>query len=210
MSNNDIRPLALGDLQAVMEVFESCFVEDEFYCRLFASEGIIGSDAVRAEIQKRFSPQIAHVLKHDLSYGAWIDDDLVAFIINFDYMKLVVEEPEWFKSMFYDGQVLPYERELHEPVRRAAVGRTLVFLLSIAVLPEFRRQHIASQLLDRTIRDNAGALLASDVSNTPSLNMYRRRGFFVRELEENYHFVLGPSIVTRLDAREHKGGSREC
>lgn len=195
MFSYNIKPLVSGDLQNVMEVFTTCFAEDEFYCKQFAEEGIVGHDEVCHTIHMRFTPQVEQVLKHNLSYGMYRDGELIAFILNFDYMRLLTSSPEWFHSMFHNGSILPYEHEMHAPIQRAAAGRGVVFLLSVAVLPEFRRKHIASHLLDRTISDNPDSLVASDVSNTASLGMYRKRCFFVRVLEENYHFVLGPNVV---------------
>ena len=199
MIDHVIRPLNTGDLQDVMEVFKVCFAGDEFYSKAFAEEGITGQFARQREMQKRFTPQIKHVLEFNLSYGSWVNDRLIAFMLNFDYERVVSQEPELFRSLFYDGDTLPFAEHLHRPIREACRMQGVMFMLSIGVLPEFRRQHVASSLLDTAMEKNPYVLIASDVSNTASLGMYKQRKFSVTWLDEDYHLVIGPGPIVGYD-----------
>lgn len=187
--------LTTKEIDEIMELYCACFVDDGFYRATFAEQGIVGDENVRAKMLSQFTPQILAVLECGASYGIRGDNgNLVAIMLNFGYQEMLKNNSSLFLSIFGENGELQHADDLHGTVQCYAKAHDIVYLLAVAVLPEYRRRHLASLLLDTTIMDNPGSLVVSDVSNVDSLGMYRKRGFIIKRLGPGYNLVIGPNL----------------
>lgn len=175
-----LKQLKRADEAAVLELFGVCFAEDTYYRRLYPDE---------AAMRRAFAGSIAYCLENGLSLGVFDGDKPVAFALLLDYGQTRREQPAIFDEIFgrAAGQPKSYEEALHQRIQ-ALDGRVL-YLLSLAVAPAFRRQGLAAGLVDRVLEACADSHLVTDVSNEASLPLYRCRNFRVETLQPGYFYA---------------------
>jgi len=170
-----------------MDLFVKCFADDHYYAGLFPDPL-----TRQEEMRSSFSKNIGLCLAHGHSLGLWKENSLIAFLIGFDYHKMLSEAEETFLSIFGGNpneiSSLPYYDAVH--VRIADMGCPVLFLLSIAVSPAYRRQGLASALVESLLSSRPGYGFAGDVSNPASLDIYRKRQFQIQEIDTDYFLIL--------------------
>lgn len=170
------------ELPQVVELFCTCFCEDHYYAKLFPD-----LTTRRKEMGNAFAPDILYCIQQQTCFGVYQGNDMIAFILSFDYGVTKKTNETVFKRVFsYDNSL--YNERLHTMVD-SLEGQT-IFCLSIAVNPAYRSQGIASSLLDYVMEKYSTSNFVADVSNTKSLNMYVKRNFTIEELAENYHLAI--------------------
>ena len=165
----------------VLALFCRCFSADPYYVKMFP-------DAATREnaMADAFSESVTWCLRQGMSMGVRQGSSLVAFILCLDYRRM---DRAAFRMIFSAGtEEVPYRQTFHDRVR--ALPGDIVYSLSIAVDPSFRRRGLASGLLDQVLRRYPHRHFVSDVSNTDSLSMYRTRDFQITELDKDYHLVI--------------------
>ena len=170
----------------VTNLFCKCFVNDHYYIEMFPQSQ---SERDRYEkMHSTFYDGINYCLKEGHCVGA-VDKSLIAYLLCFDYQKCI-ESPGSFCDVFgwNYSEALPYLHEVHDPIK-ALQGKTM-YVLSIAVLPEYRRQGIASKMLDHIIKANRDCNIVADVSNEKTLPMYEKRGFKITKIKDRYYLVI--------------------
>lgn len=191
-----IQVLTPQDLPAVMDLFCVAFREDAYYARLFPEER-----SREREMRNAFSGSIAFCVDQGYSVGVYGEGDrLIAFLIGFDYKNSQIKEERQFWKLFSgyaatDAE-LPYSEKLHARVN--AMEGDVLYLLSIAVSPEWQRRGLASALVEHMLRRYPDYSFAGDVSNKNSLGMYRKRRFDIQEIEPNY-FLVSHDKTTPID-----------
>lgn len=169
----DIVRLSVVDYDAVISLFLDCFEDDHYYVNLFPCERDL-----RAKLKALSSEPIMYCLESGMSYGAYVCDELVGFILCFDYSCL----SDVGREMIFGSD---------SPVHAHLTGLDkILFELSVAVCNKYRRRGIASKLVDVVLGIYSGWTMVSDVSNTASLPIYLNRGFSVIELEKDYNLVM--------------------
>lgn len=175
-----------GDLEKVLNLFCQCFLDDPFYTSSFPER-----ETRSSRMRQAFRESIAYCLSTGLSLGMMDErGQLAAFLLCFDYSAARLEHPDLFRGIFgaQEGQPIPYNDQLHNHILRLN-GNTL-YLLSMAVAPEYRRMGLASGLIDTVIRSYPQFNLAGDVSNESSLSIYRERNFQVTDIYPGYYLIL--------------------
>ena len=122
--------------------------------------------------------------------------------LSTEYIKAVAEiERVCFKSAWDEAAL---EAELKNPCAYLyialdgdkAAGYAAVYcvcgeadIARVAVLPEYRRQGIATQLLLKSFEDNKADCVFLDVreSNTAAINLYKSLGFEQIGIRKNYY-----------------------
>lgn len=188
--------LKKNDLERVLNLFCTCFVQDHYYMRLFKNE----KDRSSA-MRNAFSRSIEFCLVSGLSLGAFDDGRLVAFALLIDYNRIKNSHRDIFNEMFGsgDGSGHLFNRELHRKIT-GLTGDTL-FLLSIAVAPEYRNRGLASAIIDYILAAHRDFNIVSDVSNEESLGIYKKRNFEIAALGDRYYYIehLSSSPVATVD-----------
>ena len=183
----DFDALSESDFGPVLDLFCGCFSEDHYYRKLFS-----GAASWPDEMRASFQPSIAYCLSRGKCLGVRSGGELIAFVLCFDYGRVMREDAEAFGMIFRgdaaSGDELPYFGSLHQTIR-ALPGDT-IFCLSVAVRPEFGHRGIASALIDEMMELYPGYNFACDVSNEQSLEIYRKRNFAVSRLDEGYFLAL--------------------
>lgn len=181
-----IKLLLKQDLEMVLNLFCQCFTDDPYYAHLFPDS------ASRADqMRKSFRESLAYCLDNGLSMGAAEDNGrLAAFLLCFDYPAAQLDRSEALQKIFggQERQPLPYNVPLHGEVQK--LGPKTLYLLSLAVAPEYRRLGLASGLIDTMLRRHPDYNLAGDISNPSSLPIYEERNFQVQEIEPDYYLVV--------------------
>lgn len=180
-----VRNLQKDDLEHVLELFYTCFSKDHYYLQMFG-----GAKELKEQARDAFRESIAFCIDSGLSTGVTGDSgELIAFALLFDYHETRKNHPSTFNGIFgvQAGQPLPYSEELHGAI--ASLSGDVLYLLSIAVAPEYQMRGLASCLIDDILDNWKNCHLVSDVSNGQSLAMYRKRGFHVNEIDDNYFYV---------------------
>ncbi len=181
--------LSRADLPEVMELFVQCFIDDHYYTNL-----IPDSQKREETMRTRFSQDIGYCLEQGASWGERdASGKLAAFIIALDYKKTKANNAQVFARIFggevVNGEVqLPYGERFHNKVNK--ISERVLFLLSMAVRPDCRRQGLASKLIDWIIETYPDYSLAGDVSNEESLPIYQKRGFWIQPIDEGYFLII--------------------
>ena len=174
--------LDASDLTAVSELFCRCFFDDGYYGKMFPDP-----ETRKNDMAVKFADNIKFCLGEKGCFGVFKEDALVAFILTFDYFKVLKNNETQFRRLFgYSGDSWR-DNGLYKRV--CALSDKVIFLLSVAVDESLRGMGIASALVDYVTAHFQGYAFAGDVSNTASLKIYERRGFVIDELEEDYHLV---------------------
>lgn len=196
----ELFPLCRADLSEVMELFVRCFSNDHYYTKL-----IPDPQKRKETMRTRFSQDIGYCLEQGFSWGERdASGKLAAFIIVLDYKKTKANDAQVFARIFggevVDGEIrLPYGERFHNKVNK--ISERVLFLLSVAVRPDCRRQGMASKLVDWIIETYPDYSLAGDVSNEESLPIYQKRGFRIQPIDDGYFLVIRRRIqkITQFD-----------
>ena len=179
-------PLNEKDTNSTIDLFCECFVEDHYYAQMFPD------CATRiSEMREEFLPTISYCLSHGVCYGVKESESLIAFILCFDYNLIRDEDYEAFRMVFGCSDPagpLPNSKTFHEIVAKLQ-GKTM-YCLSIAVHPRFQHKGLASGLVDVVLEKYREYNLVSDVSNEPSLDIYRIRNFEITTIDSGYYLVV--------------------
>lgn len=172
------------DLSEVMELFCKCFWQDAYYRELFPEESL------RAEaFRGSFRETIEYCIGQGSSLGVWEGGRLIGFCICFPYQRLRDHDPYRFQRIFsLEEAVLPYEKALHGTI--AALPGEVMYCLSIAVDPDFRRRGVASSVLEGILERNPSCVFAADVSNEEALDLYRKHNFAIQLLDDGYYLAI--------------------
>ncbi len=174
--------LTPADLERTMDLFCSCFRDDGYYLALFS-----GSGDIESRMRREFSGAVGYCLASGSCLGVEQAGKLTAFFLCFEYTRLREDEAAF--SMIFGQEA---QRDAIHSLLRGLPGKTL-YCLSVAVDRPLRRKGIASALLDAASAMHPDWNVAGDVSNEGSLEIYRRRGFRVTELEKDYFLVYRES-----------------
>lgn len=173
--------LQTENVPEVLALFCRCFSADPYYLKMFPNT----SDRETA-MAEAFTPALSYCLRHGMSLGVRQEGQLIAFLLCLDYRRL---DRAAFELLFSSGkEEIPYRTGFHDRVK--ALPGDVVYGLSLAVDPQYRRRGLASGLLDTVLRRYPHRHFVSDVSNTDSLEMYRDRAFQIHELDTDYHLVI--------------------
>jgi ribosomal-protein-alanine N-acetyltransferase len=107
----------------------------------------------------------------------------------------------WSRSMFAGELAKPSSLSLgaFDPETGELLGYLIIsryvdawHVMNVAVAPEYRRQHIASALLERLFEETAGEsrrgyTLEVRVSNNVAIRLYERAGFKPRGIRRGYY-----------------------
>lgn len=168
MSN--IIKLTKSNIDDVMTLFCKCFKLDHYYKEL------LNKDIIQdAELKQLFQNCISFCLNQNYSIGIYNDkNELIAFLILFDYTKTFNEYYNDFCEIFYTNSIdnIPYKKQIHDKVFKL-LGNTL-YILSIAVDENYRLNGIASSLIDYMINNYKNYNFVGDISNPLSISMYKK------------------------------------
>lgn len=187
-----IKCLNASHLNQVMDLFCSTFMQDSYYVKRYPNE------EKRLEIMRgSFSNGIGLCIEQGYSFGVFENDELVSFLLAFDYNKLKEENPEEFVKTFGGDSfnTILYADTLHAKIQKLT-GKTM-FLLSIAVKESQRRKGIASAMVDYLMDKYEEYNLVSDVSNKGSLEIYKARGFEIEQIDNEYYLILHKAQDTK-------------
>ena len=182
----NIDVLSKKDIAETMELFCKSFFDDHYYAKLFPNPATKAKDMTEA-----FQDTILNCISTGASLGVWDEEKLIGFIICFDYKYIRDHENELFQTIFADKDTpisLPYDNTLHSTV--ANLPGRVIYCLSLAVDPAYQRSGIASALWDCIMAKFPNSCFAADISNSLSLNIYRRRNFDIKLLDEEYYLTM--------------------
>lgn len=133
----DIRVLHRDDLHDVLDLFCECFADDHYYKRQFPND-----DTRASQMRDEFKCCLEFCLTNGYSVGTYNEDRLIGFALLFNYHETLQNHRSDFDAIFCadENGDIPYYEEIHQRVQ-GLKGKTL-YLLSIAVLPEYRRMGI--------------------------------------------------------------------
>jgi len=170
------------DFDRVLPLFISQFHSDPYYRKLFPEEQTRDEQMAEA-----FSPWIRYALGQGYCYGIEREGELACIRLGVDYEREMNDD--MFDSLLEGASQTLVERleELLED------GRQIIYLVASATEERFKRQGLASRLLDFIMDKYPEAVFVTDISSPIALKMYEKRGFSVEELEEGYYFCVSPS-----------------
>ena len=177
--------LSANDLKDVVELFKACFIDDPYYAKQFRDQ-----DEKIDAFHHQFSENILFCIRQGSCFGIRDGEDrLLAFLLCFDYNAARNGSVDAFCSIFGCASLdeLPYREELHRRILEQK-EKTL-YVLSLAVREQERRQGIGSCLIDHLIVSYPDYDIVSDVSNPLSLSIYEKRGFAIRLIDEAYYYI---------------------
>ena len=177
------KTLSPADCGLVEDLYSRCFLHDSYFVHQYG-EGYSAEDLVVS-----FRTSFEYCLNEGRSIGLFDGYRMITFALLFDYGAAL--SAGWpFYEIFpsgADGRLL-YEAELHRKIQ-SLPGQT-IFLLAIATDPERQRSGLASAVMDEITVLYQDCNLAGDVSNAGTLGLYRKRGFCVEPIDEDYYLVI--------------------
>lgn len=176
-----------NDLEKTLDLFCECFVADHYYRQMFQDNNNDLSIAMHDE----FKDSISFCIKHGIGIGVTDDnDDLIAFALLFNYKEAKQNAPDYFNKIFGFSNVaeLPYVETLHKRIEK--LQGEVLYLLSIAVSFKYRNCGLASGIIDYILATHSEYSLVSDISNINSLGIYKKRNFQIKEIDDNYFYVM--------------------
>lgn len=169
--------------ERVMNLFCDCFKDDHYYADIFPDKR-----SRKKKMKESFYGIIKYCTKNGLSFGITDNDQLVAFVLCFNYQEARKNERLFNEIFIGKDRVAKYENEIHSVLKPLS---NVIYLLSIAVHEKWRRRNIASSMVDRLLYEYRKKYrIASDVSNKLSLPMYKHKDFKIKEIEDDYYLVV--------------------
>ena len=197
-----LKKLQVCDVNEVLHLFCDCFYEDNYYNDIFPN-----ISSRKNDMSTKFKESITLCIQQGLSDGVFNDsNDLISFILLFDYKKLLTNQKNDFLKLFSINleKEIPFNHEIHEKAQKMD-GR-VIYILSIGVSDSYRRKGIASALVDNTLSTYPNANIIGDVSNVHSLCIYKTRNFLIEEIRKDYFLVTHfkkkqcmPSLVNPIE-----------
>ena len=180
--------LSIDEFDEIMDLFVSSFIDDDFYVKLYPDKNM-RLNALRSE----FASDVKMLLNSGFSYGYLIDDAIVGFILCFEYFHLLNTDKPAFDHLFglnvlSEEKQMLYDMKLHNIVRQ--MQSNVIFEVSVAVKPDYQRQHIATTLVEHVLKQYSDYHLVSDVSNEKSLSLYENLGGSILKIEDGYWLVI--------------------
>lgn len=188
MSQYTFKDLVEKDIDEVMDLYVDCFKDDHYFTESYEKKGIVGRDSIAWTMRTELRPLIHMILAKGRSCGVYSCNQLIGFILCFDYWAAVRNEPSLYDEIFSET---PYAKVIRSRLQIRYLEKPVLYQLAIAVRKDFRRQGLASALLDTVMSDNSGWILASDVSNMQSMPIYQTRGFDISYLADEIMLVIG-------------------
>ena len=189
MHTYKIQKIQTSDFDQLMSLYISCFKNDSYIKAMFPG------DTTRVNKMKReFEGNIKYCIENDGAYGIFENDELIAFILFFDYKKIKQTDYDKFEKIFKgENKTFPllYEEEIHTKIDN--IDGSVIYLLSMGVSEKYRNKGIASSLIDFMQERFPNDYLVGDVSNPSSMKIYEerknKRNFETEKIDEDYYFV---------------------
>lgn len=180
-----LRILQNSDLENVLDLFCKCFLNDHYYRNLFKK-----SDDFSSTMRNEFRNSISICINTGLSIGIIDNEKLIAFALLFNFSAAKSNNPAAIKEIFglQNDRKSPYFDKLQHKIKN--LEGDILYLLSIAVDPDFQRVGLASSLVDEILNNYSNCNIVSDVSNESSLGIYKKRNFEIDLIDTEYYFIL--------------------
>ncbi|MEM3462271.1 MAG: GNAT family N-acetyltransferase [Candidatus Bathyarchaeia archaeon] len=136
-------------------------------------------------------------MRRDLLPGVWrVEEESFPEPYPRWYLRALLEGSDLFYAALIDGDVVGYAAASQEG--------DLIHILSMAVLPPFRRKGIGRALLVRILDEGRamglkGAILEVDVGNEAAKALYRSLGFTECGVRRGYYGGKRDAMVFRLN-----------
>ena len=176
-----IQTLKKINFDSILKLALECFSDDPYYNYIFRKE--VNKES---KMKEMFTHAINYCLLYGYCLGAFIDDNLVGFVLTFNYNKTKNVHNKDFCKIF---GINNYD-EMNPIIKNVAnnLKGDIIYLLSIGVQNKFCRKGIATILVETLKNKNKGKNIISDVDNMKSLPMYHKLGF--REIPLAKHYIL--------------------
>ena len=187
-ANIRIQELTMANEDSAVSLCFDCLCDNHYYADIFP-----GRDERYKTLHVMFREAYDFCYRNGIILGAFDREDLVGFIMTFDYKKALSEDKESFCSIFdipfskspIDWESVSYGASLHKQILN--MKDAVMYMLLLGTKLSYRNHGIGSSLIDAVLNKNESVV--SDVSNAESLGMYKKRGFKIEELDTGYYFV---------------------
>lgn len=183
-----VRKIKTNEIGDVARLASEIFVDDHFYLDFSSDRN------TRLNIIKNiFYKSISICVNEGFAYLVEKDDNIISFILGFDYYELMLQNPKSF-SIFFENQNSNINNSLKsvkDYIDENIVkdSKEYLYILAIGVVEEYRRQGIASNMV-QLLRDTyLNYNIFSDVSNNESLNLYKKLGFNILDKTDDVTYV---------------------
>jgi ribosomal-protein-alanine N-acetyltransferase len=130
---------------------------------------------------------IRKALKRDLAQVIEVNKQSLPENYPMEFFEMTLKSnPKLFLVAKKDRKIVGY-------IMSRAENSEKFHVISLAVLPEYRHKHVATKLLDKTIKTMSNPLnvfcvyLEVRQSNFPAISLYKKFGFEVRKSLERYY-----------------------
>ncbi|MBW7571398.1 GNAT family N-acetyltransferase [Caproiciproducens faecalis] len=201
----EITEISESDWEQAADLAVSCFINDLYFQKMIPEE-----QERKSELKKNFLDAVTYCGAENGAFGIKENGRLIAFILFFDYDRLNKSNPQQMSRFFgYDASggsrfqlthptTVSDQRFIQLKAEECGVRTT--YLLSLGVDEPYRRAGLATRLV-RFVRESyPNHSLLSDISNPESIGLYKKQGFQIREMSENYYWVKGDPLLDSAGA----------
>lgn len=179
--NHQIRQLNAPNIPETIRLFQISFQDDHMYNEY----GLTMEQTLDS-----FSDAISYAVNHGPSFGIYLNQQLISFLLGFDYHEGFRSHPDNMANIFgLDKTGRSLYTELNRFFEETEKHKNLYYIMSVATLQPYRQQGFASALMDMLLQSTTYDII-SDVSSMISMPMYRKRGFQTVELGTDYNMVI--------------------
>lgn len=180
-----IEKLHENDIDVLLEIYEDAFLDNKYFIELFEGKDL------KKIMDSSFKKSFLYSINKGLTYGIFIGDCLVAFVIAFDYFDLKNNDLFEFNNLFtgdIENQDLPYLDEFHNKI--IDMKKPVLYISAVCVERAKQGKGIASRLIDFIIITYNRYTIISDVTSPYLLKIFKKRKFETSLIDEDYYLVF--------------------
>ncbi len=186
-STVNYRLLLEKDYTQLLSLYKQCFSNNKWFLDYFKKytdcRNIMGF-----LIEREFGEGIKYCLNSGLCYGAFNKaGKLIGFILGVYFSKMSAEDRQVVFGLDENGNP-PNEECIDKPLD--ALNTDVLYIVTLGVSPEYRRQGIAKTLLTMLVSGTNYSVIAADVTEEYTLPMYNSLNFSASKISEGYYFVV--------------------
>lgn len=172
----NLKPITEETLSTIAHLASECFIDDPFYRDIATSP-----EQRLAALEQIFIQSIRICIKYGYAYYYEQDGKSSAFALWFNYNKLKKQDKTAYNHIFPVNHNSPIhkkiQKELYQIDDIICDNTEYLYLLAIGVTKNFRRQGIATRMIESVQKAYPEYNLFADLSNRQSAKLYQRLGF---------------------------------
>lgn len=186
----EIIKLKAKDIEQTTKLFYDSIKDNNCFRYLFDNHKRIST-----KLKKDFNSHISYCIKSGKSLGITENNELIGFILCFDYKKTQKEQNYMFNNMFSINKNQNFKKntKIHKILKKTS-GEVL-YIYYIAVNSECDMKEVASKLLDYVMWENPVDSISGNIFIPDLIPVFKNRNFKIKRIEKGFYLSFLPTAV---------------